>query len=182
MYAGHLGVALAASRARPAVPLIVLMLASQGPDWLDAIGMTLGAGYDQTERWSHTIPLVLLGAALFGVLAWIRWGGARSAAVVALTYLAHLPADLLTGQKLLLPNGPRVGLDLYNHPAVDLALECAVVLLGWALYRQTLPARRRAGALAWSIPAALVLLQLGADLVFADRLGAWRAVHALVMR
>jgi hypothetical protein len=97
--------------------------------------------------------------------AWRAPGAARARAalVAAGAYAAHWACDFVTGHKPTWPGGPVVGLDLYRRPYADFVLEAAVVVVGWALWRQTLPrplgGTRRAVAAA-VLPALLVLQAL----------------------
>src|SRR6059036_4195015 len=70
-----------------------------------------------------------------------------------------------------LPGGPMIGLNLYDHPIADFALETAVVCAGWLVYRRSLPLEVRGTRLAWLFVLALVGIQLlGAfDLAFLPR-------------
>ena len=61
MYIGHVGVALAARRVRTSIGLLVLLIATFTPDWVDA-GLCLAGGYDPREMLSHSIPAVLVFA------------------------------------------------------------------------------------------------------------------------
>ena len=64
-----------------------------------------------------------------------------------------------------------IGLNLYDHPIADFALETAVVCAGWLVYRRSLPLEVRGTRLAWLFVLALVGIQLlGAfDLAFLPR-------------
>ena len=91
---------------------------------------------------------------MLGALAWVAAtrDGTRAAAVGGAVF-SHVLADLLTSRLPAWPGGPTVGLHLYRFDAVDVALEAAVVLVGWALYRRSLtPVQRRT----WPVRAILV--------------------------
>lgn len=161
MYTGHLGVALASVRLRRGIPLWLLLVASQGPDWvqlvLDALGVAAPHEYS-----SHSIIAVGLGSALLGAgygLAVKDW---RGGAIVAGVYLTHPLLDLATDSKLWWAGGPLVGGCAYNHPVQDLLIEAAVGLAGWLVYRSTLGARRNSWQV-WAILAALLGLQAALD-------------------
>src|SRR5207237_8325224 len=68
MYIGHVGVALAARRVRTSIGLLVLLIATFTPDWVDA-GLCLAGGYDPREMLSKSIPAVLVFA-LAGFIAY----------------------------------------------------------------------------------------------------------------
>jgi len=154
VYSGHLAVALAATRARPRVPLWLLLIASQAPDWLELL--LKAAGRDNVnEVWSHSIPVVAVGAILFATYYLIterNWSGALVLVGVA---LSHSALDLVTGAKALWPGQGAVGACLYDRPIVDLVIEVALSVAGWAIYRTTL-GRRRSSAAAWAVLITLV--------------------------
>ena len=68
MYIGHVGVALAAKRLRLSVGLLVLLVATYAPDWIDS-GLCILGGYDSRQMLSHSIPAVLIFA-LAGFVAY----------------------------------------------------------------------------------------------------------------
>jgi hypothetical protein len=143
VYVGHAAIALALKAREPRIPVAVLVLASFGPDWTEiALGLAFGGGYSSMWAYAHFIPGVLLGAALSaGAYALLfRRPGAR---YVALAWLLHWPADFLTGRKPLFDLQDRVGLDLYNRPVVDFALEGGLVVVCCFLYARTFAPERR---------------------------------------
>lgn len=183
MYAGHVGVALGLRRAPHAPPLWVLVVASQLPDWGDALLELYGTAPNDPGWSPHGWPLLGLGAlgvALVGARITRAWRGGVLAAAAC---LSHWGLDYLTGGKPTWPGGPvSVGLMWYEHPARDLAAEVFVTAVGWALWRGSLPRAARGGAverrgvarrraLEWGLLAVLVALQLGADVVMARRSG-----------
>ena len=169
MYAGHVGVALGIRGLRGELPAWALVLAAQGPDWIDVVLMPFIPDGERTAYWSHSIPSALVAALLLAVVARVRWRSAAAGTVAALTYLLHLPADYLTGRKPLWFGGPTIGLSLYSHPRWDFVVEVIVIALGWHLYRRSLPTSRRHHALVWALLVGLVLLQAAADHAFAVR-------------
>lgn len=180
MYAGHVGIALGLRRAPGAPPLWLLVVASQLPDWGDSLLDLYGSG-PRDPGWSpHGWPLVGLGAlgvALIGRRLTRTW---RGGALAALACVSHWWADYLTGGKPTWPGGPvGVGLMWYMHPTRDLALEALVTVVGWALWRGSLPddrglgARGRRTALAWGLLAVLLVLQVGVDGMMARQVGGW---------
>jgi hypothetical protein len=178
MYVGHVGIALAL-RAMPGAPaLALLVLAAQGPDWVELVLEAGGYRWANPAWGPHALPWVALGAVLAAGLAAALAAAvparlrddprARAAVVAALAYASHWPADYLTGFKPTWPGGPMVGRQLYGRPLVDLAMEVAVVTAGWLLWRRSVP---RGGPLAHALLAALLALQLAADVAMAHRLG-----------
>ena len=128
-----------AVRARWArVPLAALAVASVIPDFVD---LALAALHvcAPNGAYSHSLPAATLLAALCGVVAalWLRVPGAGM--VAAGIVLLHLPADYITGLKVLWPGGPLIGLNLYSHPLADFALEAIVAFAGWRYLRARSP-------------------------------------------
>ena len=162
MYIGHVGVALAAKRLRLSIGLLVLLVATYAPDWIDS-GLCIIGGYDQRQMLSHSIPAVLTFA-VAGFLAYTlitrdRVGGALIAAVI----ISHMMLDWLTGIKPTWPGGPMIGLQLYAHPIADFFAEGIVIAAGAFAYARTLPPRRRPWLDLTIMLGALLALQLSID-------------------
>jgi len=158
VYVGHAAVALALKTREPRVPMVPLVLACYGPDWLETL---LGFWHDRFEMglYTHYFAGLLLGAlaasALY-VIVFRRPGGW----IILSGWLLHWPADFFTAHKGLLSPTDRIGLDLYNLPAADFAVEAALVLVCTALYARTFahsPAQRR-----WVVAMATALIGLQA--------------------
>jgi hypothetical protein len=136
----------------------VLVAAAFGPDWVELF-LGLLKGRATGEVYSHFIPGVLLGACAAALLYEILFRR-RGGRWVAIAWLLHWPADFLTAHKPLIdPGGRLVGLDLYDLPIVDFALEAALVVgCAWLYRRRYAPEywQRRWIALA---AVALVLIQ-----------------------
>lgn len=163
MVIGHVGAALAAKRVRTSIGLLVLLVATYTPDWVDA-GLCVAGVYNSHEMLSHSIPAVLLFA-LVGFAAYAvatrDWTGAL---VVAAVILSHLLLDWITGYKPTWPGGPMIGLQLYDHPLGDFVAEGVVIFAGALLYGTTLPPRRRRWADIAIMLGALLTLQLAIDI------------------
>jgi hypothetical protein len=159
VYAGHAGLALVATSRRPRVPIAVLVPVAFAPDWIQ---WTLGAlGITQNPSISHSLVSVLFGATVIGAA---YWGVARSfaaGAIVWLTYLSHWPADFITALKPIWPNGREFGLNLYQHPALDVVVESIFVVACWVVYQRSLSVEARGRRTGWLIPVGLVALQIG---------------------
>ena len=168
MYAGHIGIALGAKGARPALPLIALVIAAQGPDWIDTVLTGLRVPQAQNEMWSHSIPSVLLAAAALGIVSLIYWRS-RAGLMLPVVYVLHLPADYLTGMKPLAPGAASIGLQLYDRPSIDFVLEAIVITVGWKRWKRSLPEDRRDRPAAWLLLVGLLLLQAAADVAFGVR-------------
>jgi hypothetical protein len=162
MFIGHVAIALAAKRVRQSVPLAALLAATFGPDVIEITLLVL-------ERWrnlptslgSHSIPAVVLGAAVVGGAYWHWWKDWRGGAVLSGVYASHWVADLLTGgAKPTWLGGPRLGLSLYDHPTIDFVIESGLLLGAWLLLWPARERRFRLRAVQMVAPIALVLLQL----------------------
>lgn len=162
MYAGHAGLSLAAFRMRSSAPLWVLVLASQAPDWSDAIFCTAGVRTLSPGLLSHSIPAVMVLCVLGAVLYRMVAGEWRGAIPIALLIASHLLADLITGSKTLWPGAPLVGLRLYQNPVADFILEGLVVVAGWAIYSRTGGTARRTGRDVMLLASLLALQGAGA--------------------
>jgi hypothetical protein len=163
MYIGHVGAALGAKRVRRSMGLLVLLVATYVPDWVDA-GLCLAGSFRSTEMVSHSIPAVavfaLVGFATYGLVA----GDWKGAGLLAAVIISHMLLDWITGSKPSWPGGPQIGLDLYEHPLLDFLAEGLVIAVGGLLYAPTLPPRRRAWADISLMLGALLAMQLAVDL------------------
>ena len=160
MYAGHAAVALALKTRDPRVPMAPLVLACYGPDWLEIV-LGFWRGRLEMSFYTHYLPGLLAGAlagAAIYVVVFRRPGGW----IILSAWLLHWPADFFTAHKGLLSPTDRVGLDLYDLPVADFALEAIVILVCCGLYARTFahsPAQRR-----WVAVMAAALLALQAML------------------
>lgn len=162
MYIGHVGAALAAKRARAGIGLLVLLIATYVPDWVDT-GLCLTGTYDPQEMLSHSVPAVMLFAlAGFSGYALVTrdW---LSALVIAALILSHMLLDWVTGYKPTWPGGPMIGLQLYDRPIADFIAEGIVIVFGTLLYGRTLPPRQRPWVDVSIMLGALLALQLTID-------------------
>lgn len=164
MYAGHIGVAIGAHGLRRAVPLWLLIVASQLPDWADAALCLSGIRPEVPGMYSHSLPAIFVlgavAAAAFFAVRRDRGGMLLVAAVV----LSHALMDYVTGIKPLWPGAGMIGLQLYHVPVIDFAIESVVVIAGWLLYRTTLDRERRTSAPVFTLLGALLAAQLAADI------------------
>lgn len=166
MYGGHVGIALAGKGFRRTIPLWVLVIATQLPDWTDAAVCAAGVSSPPTEMLSHSMPAVGVLAAVMAGLYYAAQRDAASSAIVAVIVVSHMLADFLTGLKPTWPGGPHIGLQLYQRPAIDFAIEAVFIVIGWMIYRRTLPVNRRSSGPSILLLASLLLLQLGASMSF----------------
>lgn len=171
MYAGHLGFALGAHSFRRTIPLWLLLIAAQLPDWLDA-GMCL-ANADRGPFGVYTHGMYVVGALALGLAvayAIVMRDGVGSW-IVGTVVVSHYGLDYLTGLKPTWPGGPIIGLALYDHPLVDVALEGVTILLGWWLYRRTLPEEVRNDGAVYAVLCSLLTFQVIAGAAFFLQVG-----------
>jgi hypothetical protein len=150
MFIGHFAPALLAATQKKAPPLPILFVAGQFVDWLFFAFMLTGTEAMRFAPgtsvmnpmdlyhmpYTHSLTGAAGFAALFGALVWTatrnRTGAWISAAVVLshwfLDYLVHVPDLTLAGSP------PKLGLSLWNHPAVEMPLELGLVGVSLWLY------------------------------------------------
>ena len=150
MLVGHLGAGLAAKRMAPRLSLGVLSLAAMLLDVLLWIFVLLGleevhvpANFGEVHYLTFTFPYshgliasLSWSAAAFGVARACGWN-ARAGVVVAATVFSHFLLDALVhvvGLPLLGPGSYRLGLGLWRHTGLELAVECVIGGLGWWIY------------------------------------------------
>lgn len=171
MYAGHLGFALGAYSFRRTIPLWLILIAAQLPDWLDAGMCMANADRGPYGLYTHGIVTVAVGAVAFAILTWLVTRDLAGALIVGGVVLSHYLLDYFTGLKPTWSGGPIIGLDLYARPLADLVLETLTVVAGWLLYRRTLPIQLRNDGMVYATLFSLVALQLVAGVVLALSLG-----------
>ena len=164
MYGGHLGIALAGKGFKSTIPMWLLVLATQLPDWTDAAVCSLRNG--TPEMWSHSIPAIAVLSLLLALAYFASSRDASAAAVVAMMVVSHEVADFATGLKPTWPGGPHIGLQLYRQPPIDFVVEALVIVIGWLVYRKSLPADRRTKSPVNVLLVSLLLLQLAASITF----------------
>jgi hypothetical protein len=143
MLVGHFGLALIGKRLQPDAPVSLLVGAAFLPDIVRA-GLDLVVSPGWTNFLSHSIPSTLVLAAFSAFVATWRSATRRAgiAAVLAALCLSHLAVDYLTGCKPTWFRGPYLGLNLYQRPLYDLALEIPLVTVGMRLARPMLLSAR----------------------------------------
>lgn len=156
MFLGHYGVALALKRAEPKISLGTLFVATQLADLLWGIFLLLG--WEHVRILPDTNPLLTLqfydypiSHSLVGAVGWGIAAGAayyswptrdttrhwQAAALVAAAVVSHWVLDLLVhvpDLPLADNDSPKVGLGLWTHFGVSVALEFVVLAAGTALY------------------------------------------------
>jgi membrane-bound metal-dependent hydrolase YbcI (DUF457 family) len=171
VYAGHVGFGLGAYSFRKTLPLWLVLVAAQVPDWLDAGACIADINRGPYGLYTHGFIPVAIAAAVFTVIAFALTGDLTGALIVAVVVLSHWGLDYITGIKPTWPGGPTMGLDLYARPVLDVALESATIFIGWLLYRRTLPQSVRSHGWTYATLFALCALQVLAGAAFALSLG-----------
>ena len=161
MFIGHYSVSFAAKSADPSIPLWVLFIAVQlldvlwAPFVLSGIekvrivpGITASSPLDLYYMpYTHSLPAALLwsvGAALAYRLLTRRRPAGKGPLWIALAVFSHWVLDFVVHRPdlPLFDNTAKVGLGLWNAPAVALALEVALLVAGMWMYLRTSEARR----------------------------------------
>jgi hypothetical protein len=164
MFVGHYGVALAIKRAEPKLSLGVLFLATQLADLL--WGCFLLIGWEHVRIVPDGNPLLnfvfidypishslvgMIGAGVAAAIVYYSWPTRdttrhwQASAIVGLTVVSHYLLDVIVHQPdlpLAGDDSPKLGLGLWNHFGLSVALELAVLAAGAAAYA-TLRSRRR---------------------------------------
>ena len=153
MYVGHYGIALAAKKAAPPVPLWLLFTAVQLPDLLAFTLILFGverisyAGGDnpfyrtaiEYLPYSHSLVFNLVYAALVLVVFW-KLGGRLWGVVLSLAVFSHWVIDFIF-QKANMPlffDAYPVGLGLWDYPIFSFAAEIVFVVGGaWLVLRDS---------------------------------------------
>jgi hypothetical protein len=156
MYLGHVALGLAAKRARPELPVLVLATATVALDLAD-IAVRL-AGVVPPDPWTHTLPAALSWALALGLLARVFYD-ARAALLVAALVFSHLLLYYVTGRLEVWPGGPTIGFGLFAHMKVDFLVEGSLLFVGWSLYRRSLPLAARRHWAVWTMLGVLIALQ-----------------------
>jgi hypothetical protein len=161
MFVGHYGVSFAARKVDDSIPLWVLFLAVQ---WLDVIWaplVLLGIekvrivpGYTATNPldlyympYTHSLVAALVWSiAAGGAYHLLRRAHPRTSLLVGLAVLSHWVLDFVVHRPdlPLYDNSAKVGLGLWNHPAIAFGLETALLFGGIVAFLQTRPTRRTA--------------------------------------
>jgi hypothetical protein len=162
MFVGHYGVSFAAKKTDPTLPLWVLFIAVQLLDvaWAPFVllgvekvrivpGITASNPLDLYYMpYTHSLVAALLWSA--GAFALYRLANSRtgsgSAAILAGSVFSHWVLDFVVHRPdlPLYDDTAKVGLGLWNIPAVAFGLEATLLFAGMWLYFQTAPPHRAA--------------------------------------
>ena len=199
MFVGHYAVSFAGKRAAPAVPLSVLFLAVQLLDVGWSVLVLLGIekvrivpGITATNPldlyympYTHSLVAALAWSVAASILYRLLAPNAdrRSSLVVGVAVFSHWLLDFIVHRPdlPLYDNTAKVGLGLWNQPALALGLEAGLLFLGVWLYLRV-RAQRRVALLGFGL--AMVGIQV---LVFfgpppaSDRMAAITALAAYLL-
>src|SRR5262245_38013657 len=174
VFVGHLAVALAGKRAAPRLPLAALTSAAFGLDLLWPIFVLAGIEVVRVDPgntaftpldfvsypWSHS----LLVSAVWGAIAWVvasrTLRDQRAGIVAALLVMSHWVLDVISHRPdmPLWPNGPRIGLGLWNSVPATFLVEGVLLTIGLAIYVRAAPPRDAVGRWAFRGLVALVTM------------------------
>jgi hypothetical protein len=173
MFIGHFGVALGAKRIAPQISLGTLILAAQFLDLLWPVFLLLGwehvriapgitkvSPFDFTDYpLSHSLLMVAGWSMILGGVYFATRRNVRSATVVGLVVASHWVLDFLTHRPdlPLWPNGPRVGLGLWNSWSASISIELILFAAGLMAYGSITRPRDNVGRYAfWALAVFLV--------------------------
>jgi hypothetical protein len=180
MFVGHYGVSFAAARTRVLLPLWVWFIAVQ---WLDVAFMTLtlvgvekvriAEGFTESNDldlyympFSHGLVGALAMSLIFAVIvAAVFQSGRRPLgfALVALASFSHWLLDLVMHTPDLPiydDDSTKVGLGLWDQPAIALPFELAFLALGAWLYARSVTSTSRGKRLIWGFFGLLAIVQI----------------------
>ena len=179
MFIGHFAVGFAAKPVTGKLSLGTLFLAAQFLDLLWPTLLLLGIESVQISPGatklvpleflhypvSHSLLAVLVWSALFGLLIYQRRRVTVPALICAGLVSSHWFLDALTHQPdlPLIPGfDTRIGIGLWNYPAIAIGLELLIFAIGIILYLRSTQAIDRAGTIGfWSLVVFLLLVYLG---------------------
>jgi membrane-bound metal-dependent hydrolase YbcI (DUF457 family) len=179
MFVGHYGVSFATKKADDSIPLWILFLAVQ---WLDVLWAPLVlAGIEKVRivpGFTATNPLdlyympythsllaaILWSVAAAGVYQVGRRARVRASVIVGLSVFSHWVLDFIVHvpDLPLYDNTAKVGLGLWNHPALAFILEAVLLLGAVIVYLRMRPTRRPLGIIGFG----LVMLAIQAYIFF----------------
>jgi membrane-bound metal-dependent hydrolase YbcI (DUF457 family) len=151
VFLGHYGAGLAAKRLTPYTSLGTLIVAVQWIDLLWPSALMLGLERVRVDTvvtplafeyypWTHSLAMVLVWAVLVaGAYAFFR-RYSRGAWVVGAAIVSHWVLDLVAHRPdlpLWPPDGPEVGLGLWNHVTATVAVELVLFVVGLYLYARS---------------------------------------------
>jgi hypothetical protein len=179
MFIGHFGVALAAKSAAKQASLGTLFLASQFIDLLWPTFLLLGVESVKIVPgatkliplefvhypFSHSLLAVAAWSVLFGAIYFAVRRAVLPAVICGGLVASHWVLDALTHQPdlpLTLGGSSRIGLGLWNYPALAIGLELLIFAGGLFLYLRTTKSSDMIGSIGlWSLVAFLAVVYGG---------------------
>lgn len=176
MFLGHFGAGMVGKRAAPGVSLGTLFLAVQFVDLLWPTLLLLGIERVTIDPGntaitpldfvsypvSHSLLMVALWGAAFGLVYWMVRKDLRGAVVLSVAVFSHWLLDLVVHAPdlpLIPGGGPKVGLGLWNSVPATLILEGLLFATGVAVYAKATRAQNRVGAYGfWGLIVFLVVI------------------------
>lgn len=148
------------------MPLWLFIVAAFACDLSEGVIAAFGVN-DPLRVWSHSVPAAAVAGTVLA-LAWRACGGSwRGAGAVWLVSMSHVPLDVVTATKTFLPGLAPFGLNLYQRPFADAAVEGALCVAGWMVWRRSLATERQSGS---SARAMLTVLLIAQSLAFVSLL------------
>lgn len=121
----------------------------------------------QYYPYSHSLLALLAWAALFGLLyTAFRHAGKRAAIVIGLLVLSHWLLDVLSHRPdmpVTLSGATHIGLGLWNHPALAIAVEMLLFAAGVRMYTASTRALNRKGSIGLWVLVVFLLLVYAAN-------------------
>lgn len=179
MFIGHFGLSFAAKKAAPKASLGTLFIATQFVDILWPLLLVLQLekvaivpGYTKTNSfdflfypYTHSLLMGVVWGLVAGGIYWLMKREKQGAIVIGLCVLSHWFFDLVVHVEDL-PLTPfsdyKVGLGLWNHPALTLILETLIFIAGIYIYLTATQAKNKKGTWGlWVLVLLLLLLHVG---------------------
>jgi hypothetical protein len=177
MFIGHHAVGFAAKKAAPRTSLGALMFAAMFLDLLWPILLLAGVERVRIQPkitaftpldftyypWSHSLMMSIWWSVVIGLAYWAVSRYGRGALVMGICVFSHWALDFVVHRPdlPLYPNGPRVGLGLWNRTAATIAIESFMFAIGILIYRDVTRPRDRIGSLGmWSFIIALAAIYI----------------------
>ena len=177
MFVGHFALAFGAKKYSPQVSLGVLFLACQLADLLWPNLVLMGVESFAVEPgntaltplsfqhypYSHSLIALLVWGALFGTLyTGLSRTGVRAALIITGLVVSHWILDVVTHRPdmpIALGDSMRIGLGLWNVPALAVVTEILLFGAGVWLYASYTEARDRIGSIGlWALVAFLLIV------------------------
>ena len=182
MLIGRFALGFAAKRVTPGISLAVLFGAAQLADLFWPIFLALGIEHVRIDPgntaftpldfvsypYSHSLVALVVWGVAFGLVyrAITRENGLAFLMIAALV-VSHWVLDVVTHRPdmPIYPNGPRVGLSLWNSPVGTLAVDLVMYAAGLWMYLRATRARDGVGRWALIAFAGFMLIAYGANAV-----------------